>query len=143
MKIIKTILRYLMYGIVLFLMSGFMFTLIKNSDKSDNAKKIFDDTRNFAKQPSVQQKEYVPKTKPYKKNQSDCLRMKERAQDYSTQANKFNMDTATSACQMAKNLKEVVGLMEKMEQNTCIEYDKFTFETYKNLLQMSTSKCRK
>ena len=131
-----------MYGFVLFLMSGFMFTLIKNSDKSTNSKKIFDDTRNFAKQPSVQNK-YVPKTKPYKKNQSDCLRMKERAQDYSTQANKFNMDTATSACQMAKNLEEVVALMEKLEKNSCIEFDKFTFETYKNLLQMSTSTCRK
>lgn len=142
MKIIKTILRYLMYGFVLFIMSGFMFTLIKNSDKSDNAKKIFDDTRNFAKQTSVQEK-YVPKTKPYKKNQSECLKMKERAQDYSTQANKFNLDTPSSACQMAKNLDEVIALMQKMEKNTCIEFDKFTFETYKNLLQMSTSKCRK
>ena len=139
MKIVKTILKYLMYGFILFIMSGIMFSMIKNSDKSENSKKIFDDTRNFAKQPTST---YVPRTKAYKKNQSDCQRNQDKAQEYSSKANKHNMDTPASACQMAKNLEEVVGLMQQMKQDTCDEYDKFTFETYTNLLKMSTSKCR-
>ncbi len=151
MKIVKTILRYLMYGIVLFLMSGFMFSMIKNSDKSVNSKKIFDDTRNFASssvpkdattKKTQEKPEYVPQTKPYKKNQSDCARVKERADLYTIEANKFNMDTSKSACEMAKNLDQVVDLMQRLKQSSCSEFNEITFKTYKNLHKMSITTCR-
>ncbi len=139
MKIVKTILKYLMYAIFLFVVTGFMAAMIKNSDKSGNAKKIFDDTRNFAKQPAST---YVPTTKPYKKNQSTCTKEKERADYYSVEANKHNMNTATSACEMRKNLDQVVSFMKTMQQKKCNEFDSVTFNTYTNLLQMSSKKCR-
>ena len=143
MKIVKTILKYLMYGFFLFMVTGFMAAMIKNSDNSDNAKKIFDDTRNFAKQPTNNTNTtYVPKTKPYKKNQSSCAKEKDRADNYSLEANKFNLDSAASACQMSKNLDQVISFMNVLKQKECSEFDEVTFNTYTNLYKMATTKCR-
>jgi len=147
MKIVKIILRYLVYGLVLFVMSGIMFSMIKNSDNATSSKKIFDDTRNFAKTPATKvsnQKEtqYVPKTKPYKKNQSDCLRIKDRADLYSNEANTFDLNTASSACKMAKNLDQVLSFMQTLEKKSCSEFDNTTYNTYVNLHKMAILKCR-
>lgn len=128
-----------MYAIFLFVVTGFMASMIKNSDRSSNAKKIFDDTRNFAKQPTSN---YVPTTKPYKKNQTSCAKEKERADYYTIEANKYDINTSISACEMRKNLDQVVSFMKTMKQKQCSEFDTVTFNTYTNLLQMSSKKCR-
>jgi len=142
MKIAKTILKYLMYGLFLFLVTGFMAAMIKNSDNSKTSKRIFDSSRNFAAQPAATKSTYVPKTKPYKKNQSDCGRLNDRANDYANEANKFDLESAASACQMKKNLEEVLDLMNIMKKSECREFNEITNTTYLNLHKMSIKKCR-
>lgn len=142
MKIVKTILKYIMYGLFLFFVTGFMASMIKNSDNSGTSKRIFDSSRNFSAQPAATKSTYVPTTKPYKKNQSVCEKIKDRTNDYSREANKYNLDTPKSACNMKKNLEEVLSLMEILKKNSCNEFDEITYKTYSNLHTMSIKKCR-
>ena len=140
MKIVKTVLRFLMYGIVLFIMSGIMFSMIKNSDKGANSKKIFDDTRNFSK---VKDKNYTPTAgKPYYEDKIEiCANSKKDVDKFLENANKYNMDTSADACRMSNNLKVVISLMETMKNNSCRQFDKSTFNTSSMLFKISTSKC--
>ncbi len=145
MKIVKIILRYLMYGLILFIMSGFMFSMIKNSDSSASSKKIFDSTRNFAPIPSASEEvkeQYVVKTKPYKKNLSDCMRIKEKFDVYLNESNKYNLETSSSACNMANNLDQALSFMVTLKVEACSEFDGIAFKTYSNLHKMSITKCR-
>ncbi len=131
-----------MYGLFLFLVTGFMAGMIKNSDSSGTSKRIFDSSRNFASKPASTTSTYVPTTKPYKKNQSDCGRLNDRANDYANEANKFDLETPASACNMKKNLEEVLDLMSIMKKSECSEFNEITNTTYINLHKMSIKKCR-
>lgn len=141
MKIVKIALRYLMYGFFLFILTGFMFNMIKYSNTGDNSKKIFDESRNFAKVPKI---EYSKTTKDYVTNKITlCSNAKREHDKYSQRANQYDMESSKSACDMTRNLKIVVNAMENMKKYSCSEYNKFTYNTYANLLKMSSSKCEK
>ncbi len=41
MKIVKTIFKYLLYGVLIFFITGIMASMITNSDSNQTSKKIF------------------------------------------------------------------------------------------------------